>query len=155
MCCSGDVHVPPSKHYFNYNRSNASDEHVGQMSDSSGGEEATVCPDDQSIDVAIDDLTLDTGGGGKTAVPTVSPVDAQPPDKDDLSNRIPGVEDVLHCVRLSHHIKQLLHNSTYFKDVKKQDEIFEGVEYKQLWVELALHLVEAIRKCTPKSGQIQ
>ena len=110
------------------------------MSDSSGDEEATVCPDDQSIDVGIDDLTLDNRSGGKTAVPVVSPVDAQPPDEDDLSNRIPGVEDVLRCVRLSHHIKQLLHNSTYFKDVKKQEEIFEGVEYKQLWVELAFHL---------------
>ena len=111
------------------------------MSDSSGDEEATVCPDDQSIDVGIDDLTLDNRSGGKTAVPVVSPVDAQPPDEDDLSNRIPGVEDVLRCVRLSHHIKQLLHNSTYFKDAKKQEEMIEGVGYKQLWVELAFHLV--------------
>ena len=31
--------------------------------------------------------------------------------------------------------------------------MFKGVEYKQLWVELAFHLVEAIRKCTPKSGK--
>ena len=107
MCCSGDVHVQPSENYFNYSRSDASDEHVGPMSNSSGDEEATVCPDDQSVDVAIDDLTLDNRSGGKTAVPTVSPVDAQPPDEDDLSNRIPGVEDVLRCVRQSHHIKQL------------------------------------------------
>ena len=89
------------------------------MSDSSGDEEATVCPDDQSIDVGLDVLALDNRSGSKTAVPTVSPVDAQPPDEDDLSNRIPGVEDVLCCVRLSHHIKQLLHNSTYFKDATK------------------------------------
>ena len=59
------------------------------MSDSPDDEEATVCPDDQSIDVGMDDLTLGTGSGGKTAVPTVSPVDAQLPDEDDLSNRIP------------------------------------------------------------------
>ena len=96
---SCDALVPPVGYDFDYNRSDASDEHVGPMSDSSGDEESTVCPDDQSIDVAIDDLTLDTGSGGKTAVPTVSPVDAQPPDEDDLSNRIPGVEDVLRCVR--------------------------------------------------------
>ena len=87
------------------------------MSDSSCDEEATACPDGQSIDVGIDDLTLDNRSGGKTAFPTVSPVDAQPPGKDDLSNRIPGVEDVLRCVRLTHHIKQLLHNSTYFKSL--------------------------------------
>merc|ERR1711982_258708 len=118
-----------------------------------GDEEATVCPDDQSIDVGLDVLALDNRSGSKPAVPTVSPVDAQPPDEDDLPNRIPGVEDVLCCVRLSHHIKQLLHNSTYFKDVKTQEEIFDGEEYKQLWVELAFQLVEAIRKCTPKSGK--
>ena len=47
------------------------------MSDSSGDEEATVCPDDQSIDVGIDDLTLDNRSGGKTAVPVVSPVDGE------------------------------------------------------------------------------
>merc|ERR1711862_660030 len=34
-----------------------------------------------------------------------------------------------------------------------QEEIFDGEEYKQLWVELAFQLVEAIRKCTPKSGK--
>ena len=62
------------------------DKHVGPMSDSSGDEEATVCPIDQSIDVGMDVLTLDNRSGGKTAVPTVSPVDAQPPDEDDLSN---------------------------------------------------------------------
>ena len=51
-----------------------SDGHVGPMSDSSDDEEATVCPDDQSIDVGMDDLTLGNGGGGgKAAVPTVSP----------------------------------------------------------------------------------
>ena len=54
------------------------------MSDSSGDEEATVCPDDQSIGVGMDDLTLGNGGGGKTAVPTVSPADAQQSDDDDL-----------------------------------------------------------------------
>ena len=32
------------------------------MSDSSGDEEATVCPDDQSIGVGMDDLTLGNGG---------------------------------------------------------------------------------------------
>ena len=116
------------------------------MSDSSGDEEATVCPDDQSIDVGMDVLTLDNRSGGKTAVPTVSPADAQPSDEDDLSNRIPGVEDVLRCVRQSHHIKQLLRNSIYFEDVKTQEEIFDGEEYKQLWAELAFRLVEAIRK---------
>ena len=57
-----------------------SDGHVGPMSDSSDDEEATVCPDDQSIDVGMDDLTLGTGSGDKTAVPTASPVDAQLPD---------------------------------------------------------------------------
>ena len=31
---------------------------MGPMSDSSGDEEATVCPDDQSIGVGMDDLTL-------------------------------------------------------------------------------------------------
>ena len=55
------------------------------MSDSSGDEEATVCPDDQSIDVGMDVLTLDNRSGGMSAVPTVSPVDAQPPDEGDLS----------------------------------------------------------------------
>lgn len=79
---SCDALVPPVGYDFDYNRSDASNEHVGPMSDSlSGDEESTVCPDDQSIDVAIDDLTLDNRSGGKTAVPTVSPVDAQPPDE--------------------------------------------------------------------------
>ena len=55
----------------------------------------------------MDDLTLGNGGGDKTAVPTVSPADAQQSDEDDLSNRIPGVEDVLHCVCLSHQQKRI------------------------------------------------
>ena len=54
-------------------RSDASDGHVGPMSDSSDDEEATVCHDYQSIDVGMDDLTLGTGSGDKTAVQLYHP----------------------------------------------------------------------------------
>ena len=64
------------------------------MSDSSDDEEATVCPDDQSIDVGMDDLTLGNGGGGgKTAVPTVSPVDAQPAQRRPYGARLSQMLD--------------------------------------------------------------
>ena len=63
------------------------------MSDSSGDEEATVCPDDQSIDVGLDVLALDNRSGSKTAVPTVSPVDAQPAQRRPYGARLSQMLD--------------------------------------------------------------